>query len=41
MFTFITFPWPLPSANLPLFFVMNSRSVQGPPRPAVTAGSLT
>ena len=40
MFTLVTFPWPLPSANVPLI-EMSSRSVLQPPRPAVTASSLT
>jgi len=43
MFTLITFPWPVPSANAPII-AMSSRPVpqpQQPTRPAVTTGSLT
>jgi hypothetical protein len=42
MFTLVTFPWPLPSANVPLI-EMSSRSVPQP-RPtqsAVTPSSLS
>jgi hypothetical protein len=42
MFALVTFPWPVPSANVP-FFAMNSRVVpqQQPTRSAVATGSLT
>ena len=42
MFTLVTFPWPLPSANVPLI-EMSSRSVPQPQptRSAVTATIMT
>jgi len=42
MFTLVAFPWPLPSANVPLIEI-SSRSVPQPQpaRSAVTASSLT
>jgi len=43
MFTLVTFPWPVPSANAPLI-EMSSRPLRQPQQPArsaVTAGSLT
>jgi hypothetical protein len=43
MFALVTFPWPVPSANVPLI-AMGSRPVRQPPQPrrsAVTTGSLT
>ena len=43
MFTLITFPWPVPSANVPLI-AMSTRAVpqpQKPTRPAMTGGTLT
>lgn len=42
MFALITFPWPVPSANVPLISI-SSRAAsqpQGPARSAVTVGSL-
>jgi hypothetical protein len=43
MFALVTFPWPLPSANVP-FIAMSSCPVpqpQQPTRSAVTTGGLT
>jgi hypothetical protein len=42
MFTLVTFPWPVPSANVPLI-AMSSRAVpqQQPTRSALAADSLT
>ena len=41
MFTLVTFPWPVPSANVPLI-AMSSRAVpQQEARSAMTASSLT
>lgn len=43
MFALVTFPWPVPSANVPLI-AMSSRAVpqpQQPKRSAANAGTLT
>jgi hypothetical protein len=43
MFTLVTFPWPVPSANVPLI-AMSSRALlqpQQPTRSEMTGGSLT